>query len=192
MDFDGIVYFDFACPYVWEFWRLLAAAEGRGARLSVEWRPFSLEARNDDSDRPPVWETPERSRGDLHALAAYEWVRGNAPEQTAPFLGAVLRARHEDRRKLGDWEMLAAAAAVSGIDGSALVGAVRDRGEGYDRVAASHEEAIGFEVIGTPTLFRWGPPMLVAVLPVAGDPLERLRVIDAMLRDDGLWSLQKP
>lgn len=192
MEFDGIVYFDFACPHVWRFWKLLVAAGERGAKISVEWRPFSLEARNDESGLEPIWEDPERSYGGLHALAAYEWVRANAPDRQAVFLGAVLHARHEQKAKLGNWDTLEQAADASGIDGAALVAGVRDRGEGYAAVGAAFEEARGYEVRGTPTVFRWGPPLSIGLLDVPGDPLERLRTIDAMLRDDGLWSMRKP
>ena len=58
----------------------------------------------------------------------------------------------------------------------------------------STEEAFRLGVAGTPTVFRHGPVLQVGVNPAAykGKVIERLRLIDAVLEDDGIWSLVKP
>jgi predicted DsbA family dithiol-disulfide isomerase len=196
VEFTGRVYFDVTCADVWRFYRFLAAAAAAGARLGIEWAPFSLEQRDRDragTGDPPVWETRDTA-GPLHALAAYAWVRERHPAAHGAFLQTVLTAHHRDGADTGDWRVLGAAADAVGVDGADLIEAVRTRGEGYAAVGASHADATAREVRAVPTVVRWGPPLYVEVNPAAleGDVLARLEAIDAVLGDDGLWVLRKP
>jgi hypothetical protein len=49
-------------------------------------------------------------------------------------------------------------------------------------------------VVATPSLYRHGPVLHVEtnMAAMSGDVLERLRLIDGILADDGIWRLSKP
>jgi hypothetical protein len=64
----------------------------------------------------------------------------------------------------------------------------------FDAVARSTEEGSSIGVFAAPTIFRHGPVLHVEVNPAAysGNILDRLKLIDGVLEDDGIWSLEKP
>ncbi len=64
----------------------------------------------------------------------------------------------------------------------------------FDKVAESTLEGRKLGVSGTPTLYRHGPVLHVDtnMAALSGDVLERLRLIDGVLGDDGIWGLRKP
>jgi hypothetical protein len=49
-------------------------------------------------------------------------------------------------------------------------------------------------VTAAPTVYRHGPVLHIGVNPASygRGALERLRLIDAVLADDGIWALTKP
>ncbi|MCL1598214.1 MAG: hypothetical protein M3094_03450 [Actinomycetia bacterium] len=169
MRFEGRVYYDFS-PRVWRFYRFLAAAGQKGADLRLDWRSFLA-----DDD-------PQNATG----LALVESVRRSAPERHGAFLQALLALRHIEGADLTDPATATAAAEAAGISG-----VVEPNPAG---VAASTEEGRTLGVTGTPTIHRHGPVLRIDVNPAAyeGDVLERLRLIDGVLEDDGLWVLRKP
>jgi hypothetical protein len=173
MRFEGQVYFDLESRDTWHLYRFLAACSREGADLALAWVPFL------DDEEP----------GRLHPLAAYAAVRDIEPEHHGEFLQAMLSVRHGSGTALDEGAVLAAAIAA-GVD-SAAIGAAADHEQS---VRLATEEARQLGVTTTPTLYRHGPVMHVRLNPAAleGDVLARLRLIDAVLDDDGTWSLQKP
>lgn len=169
MRFEGHVYYDFS-PRVWRFYRFLASAGQKGADLRLDWRSFLV-----DDD-------PQSAAG----LALVESVRRDVPERHGIFLQALLALRHIEDADLTDPATSAAAAEAAG-----LTGVVEPHPEA---VAASTEEGRVLGVAGTPTIHRHGPVLRVDVTPAAyeGDVLERLNRINAVLEDDGIWTLEKP
>jgi hypothetical protein len=169
MIFEGRVYYDFSPP-VWRFYRFLTAASNEGAELRLEWRPFLTEA---DSQSAA-------------GLALVESVRRQFPERHGAYLQALLALRHLEGADLADPSVAAVASA------SASLGVTVE--PDFDAVVRSTEEGTSIGVTGAPSVVRHGPVLLVDVNPAAysGSTLERLRLIDGVLEDDGIWSLSKP
>ncbi|MGB5167080.1 MAG: hypothetical protein WBO84_05325 [Acidimicrobiia bacterium] len=169
MIFQGRIYYDFSPP-VWKFYRFLTAASNDGADLRLEWRPFLTE-------------------GDLQStvgLALVESVRRRFPDRHGAYLQALLALRHLEGADLADPSVAAVASK------SASIGATIE--PDFDAVERSTEEGTRIGVSATPSVFRHGPVLRVEVNPAAysGNTLARLRLIDGVLDDDGIWSLSKP
>lgn len=175
MQFACRVYFDFASPDVWLFFRLLGAAAADGVELRTDWRPFIADLESDASMLP---------------LATYEAVRDRVPDRHGGFLLALLTAVHVEGKDQGDGATISAAGDLAGL----VPGAIEAAREYTDAVLASTAEARGLGVSATPSLYRHGPVLHVVLTPAAlqGDAVGRLRTIDAVLDDDAIWSLEKP
>ncbi len=173
MEFSGRVYFDPTSPAVWRFYRFLTVAAGQGARLRLAWRAF---ATGDEVGR--------------RVLAGYEAARTFATERHGAYLQALLVLAHREGADLGDPETIRTAATAAGIDPD-LVG---DPERYLDLVDASTSEGRALGVRTVPSIYRHGPVLEVDVTPAAfeGDALARLRLIDGVLEDDGIWRLGKP
>jgi len=177
MELTGRVYFDFAAPAVWRFYRFLTVAARQGVSLRLAWRSFALE-----DDEP----------GRL-ALASFEAVLDGVPERHGAYLQAILALHHLDEAPIDDpgtWRRAAEAAKVP-------VELVADReavAPYLEAVDASTAQAAELGVCGTPTLYRRGPVMEIDLTPAAyeGDVARRVALIDAVFADDGIWRLQKP
>ena len=169
MLFQGRIYYDVS-PAVWRFYRFLTAAANEGAELRLDWRPYLSD---DDS---------QSSEG----LALVEAVRQRFPDRHGAYLQALLALRHLEGADLTDPTVTAVAASSAAIDRTVV--------PDYEAAVGSTEVGASLGVSGTPTIFRHGPVLRVGVTPAAyeGDVLERLRLIDAVLNDDGIWSLAKP
>jgi hypothetical protein len=169
MIFQGRIYYDLSPP-VWRFYRFLTSASNEGADLRLEWRPFLTEA------------DPQSAAG----LALVESVRRRFPERHGAYLQALLALRHLEGADLTDARVTAVAATSAGIQETITPDS--------DAVARSTEEATRIGVSAAPTVFRHGPVLHVDVNPAAysGDTLGRLRLIDRVLEDDGIWRLSKP
>lgn len=169
MIFHGRVYYDFSPP-VWRFYRFLTAASNDGADLRLDWCPFLSEA------------DAQSAAG----LALVEAVRRRSPDRYGAYLQALLALRHLEGADLTDPSVAAVAAASAGIEEMPAPES--------DAVARSTEEGAALGVSGTPTVYRHGPVLRVDVNPAAfsGDTVGRLALIDAVLQDDGIWSLRKP
>ena len=169
MLFQGRIYYDFSAA-VWRFYRFLTAAANEGAELRLDWQPYAGEA------------DPQS----LEGLALVEAVRQRFPDRHGAYLQALLAMRHLEGADLTDPSVTAVAASSVAIDGPIV--------PDYEATARSTEVGASLGVSGTPTIFRHGPVLHVGVNPASyeGDVLERLRLIDAVLADDGIWSLNKP
>ncbi len=175
MRFEGRVYFDFVNPAVWWFYRFLGVASKAGADLRMDWRPFDADGDDAVASR--------------RALASYVAVREEYPERHGAYLQALLALRHHQGEDLGSSETLAAAADAARVAAPSVSNV-----EWFDRVAESTLEGRKLGVSDTPTLYRHGPVLHVEtnMAALSGDVLERLRLIDGILGDDGLWRLTKP
>ncbi len=169
MRFEGRVFYDFSSP-VWRFYRFLAAAAAEGAELRLDWQPFVTEGDQQSAT----------------GLALAEGARAQGPERHAAFLQALLAIRHLEDADLTDPEVVARAADSAGISERIVPDAAA--------VARSTDEAMSLGVTAAPTVFRHGPVLHVGVNPASygSGALDRLRVIDAVLVDDGIWTLTKP
>jgi len=173
MRFEGRVYFDFVNPAVWWFYRFLSVADKAGAELRMDWRPFDVD-------------------GDVvsrRALAGFAAIADEYPERQGMYLQALLALRHHRGEDLGDPETLAAAADAARVSAPSVANV-----EWFDKVAESTLEGRKLGVADTPTLYRHGPVLHVEanMAALSGDVLERLRLIDGVLADDGIWGLSKP
>jgi hypothetical protein len=167
--FEGRIYYDFSSQ-VWRFYRFLTAASNEGADLRLEWRPF-------------LTTTDAQSAA---GLALVESVRRRFPERYGAYLQALLALRHLEGADLTDPGVSAVAAESASIAGTV--------DPDFDAVERSTEEGSSIGVFAAPTIFRHGPVLHVEVNPAAysGNILDRLRLIDGVLEDDGIWSLAKP
>ena len=173
MRFEGRVYFDFVNPAVWWLYRFFGVAAKDGADLRLEWRPFDVE-------------------GDVasqRALASYAAVQKEVPERQGAYLQALLALRHHQGEDLGSSETLAAAADAARVAAPSVSNV-----DWFDLVAETTLEGRKLGVVATPSLYRHGPVLHVEtnMAEMSGDVLERLRLIDGVLADDGIWRLSKP
>jgi hypothetical protein len=173
MRFEGRVYFDFVNPAVWWLYRFFGVAAKDGADLRLDWLPFDV-----DGDVTSA-----------RALAGYVAVREEYPERHGAYLQALLALRHHQGADLADSDTLAAAADAARVAAPSVANI-----EWFDKVAASTLEGRKLGVTDTPTLYRHGPVLHVEMnmAALSGDVLERLRLIDGVLADDGIWGLTKP
>lgn len=173
MRFEGRVYFDFVNPAVWFLYRFLAVAAKAGADLRMDWRPFDVDG--DVASR--------------RALASFAAVRDEFPERQGAYLQALLALRHHQGEDLGSSDILASAADAARVAAPSVA-----ETEWFDAVAESTLEGRKLGVSETPTLYRHGPVLHVEtnMAALSGDVLERLKLIDGVLGDDGIWRLTKP
>ena len=180
MHFTGTVFFDFDSYDVWRIYTvLLKASQDRSVPVDVEWRAFTTEDLAGGSDA-------------VRGLAACEAVRVAFPEHHERFVRALLTLAYQERDKPGAEQTLAVAAKVVGIDRAEVVSRVDEPGMAL--LAAGIESARERGVTGVPTIERQGPPVLIRTNGAAnyGNAVARLRLIDDMMRDDGIWVMSKP
>lgn len=173
MRFEGRVYFDFVSPAVWWLYRFLGVAAKDGADLRLDWRAFDVDG--DVASR--------------RALASFVAVQQEYPERQGTYLQALLALRHHKGEDLGSSETLAAAADAARVAAPSVSSV-----DWHDLVAESTLEGRKLGVVTVPTLYRHGPVVHVELNQAAlsGDIQERLRLIDGVLADDGIWRLAKP
>ena len=173
MRFEGRVYFDFANPAVWWLYRFFGVAAKDGAELRLYGRPF-------DGDG----EVASR-----RALASYAAVQKEVPDRQGAYLQALLALRHHQGEDLGSSETLAAAADAARVAAPSVSNV-----EWFDRVAEETLEGRKLGVVATPSVYRHGPvlPDEPNMAAMRGDVMGRLRLIDSVLADDGIWRLSKP
>lgn len=180
MNFTGTVYFDFDSYDVWRIYTvMLKASQDRSVTVDVEWRAYTTEDPGSDS-------------GEIRALRACEGVRTAHPAQHEKFVRAMLTLVYQERDKPGAEDTLAVAAHVAGLDGAVVVEHAREAGKGFLETAIA--EALEKGVSGVPTIERQGPPVLIKTNSAInyGSAVSRLRLIDHMIRDDGIWEMTKP
>ena len=180
MHFTGKIYFNFDNYDVWRIYTLLLkASQDNAVTVDVEWRAFT--ATDLDSG----------SKG-LRGLAASEAVRATYPIQYDRFIRALLTLAYQERDEPDTDKTLAVAAKVAGLDAADVVSRIDE--PGLVLLAGSIEAARERGVADVPTIERQGPPVHVRTTGAAnyGNAVGRLRLIDEMIRDDGIWVMSKP
>ena len=180
MHFTGTVYFDFESYDNWRIYTLLLkASRDRAVSVDVEWEAFTTREVEDGSSQ-------------VRGLAACAAVRAIFAEQHERFVRAMLTLVYQEQDEAGDDKTLAVAAKVAGIDAAAVLDSVDD--PGMRLLAASVDSARDRGVSGVPSIERQGPPLLIKTSGAAnyGDAVARLRLIDRMIGDDGIWVMAKP
>lgn len=180
MHFTGRVFFDFDNYDVWRIYTvLLKASQVSGVTVDVEWRAFTDEQLEGGSAR-------------LRGLAACEAVRVAFADRHERFVRAMLTLAYQERDEPGTDRTLAVAAKVAGIETAEVLSSVDEPGLGL--LAAGIDSARERGVNGVPSIERQGPPVLIRTNGAAnfGDAVARLRLIDQMIRDDGIWAMSKP
>jgi hypothetical protein len=162
------VYFDFTCPYsrrTGRWWRELDEP--------ARWRPFLLRESHRDDDGPAEWDRDDAlAHLSVLALALHEAVDAVGGD-TASYRWRAIDAFDAGPVDGPALRSLAADTAGQDLDSGALR-------EGLARVSRSHQDAVGLQVFGTPTLVDGGAH---AYLKLAEEPAPgRARpVLDAVL-----------
>ena len=121
--------------------------------MELNWKPFSLEQVNQKvgPDYHAWDESDDNLNASLWGLRAGTAAKRQGEDALRRYIPLLLKARHEDRRDLGDQELLKELAAKAGLDLARFEKDLADRTT-LDEIAASHKEAVEERgVFGTPT-----------------------------------------
>jgi len=122
-------------------------------RLEINWRYFSLEqANNKEGPDWNIWDQPSDypSRGFM-ALRAGEAARLQGETAFNNFHLALLKARHEDRQKIAETEVLVTVAASVGLDVERFEQDLKNESL-VEKIKQDHIEAVEqYGIFGTPT-----------------------------------------
>jgi 2-hydroxychromene-2-carboxylate isomerase len=192
-------YFDFSSPYGYLAAEQIAPIAARHRR-EVLWRPILLGAIFKTSGGKPLAEFALKWSYAQHELArsarrhtipfvvptpfpfltlaasrAFYWLETTDPKRAAPFARAVFRGAFAEGRDMSLPIAVAGAAALIGIDDSALMEAIDDQ-RWKDRLRAETDQALARGVFGSPFFLIDGEPFW---------GVERLSEIDAWLGTGG-------
>ncbi|MQF82768.1 hypothetical protein FIM02_01340 [SAR202 cluster bacterium AD-802-E10_MRT_200m] len=168
----------------------LASAQSQASdTLEINWRSFSLEqANNKEGPDWKIWDQPSDypSRGFL-ALRAGEAARLQGESAFNKFHLALLKARHEDRQKIADTEVLVNIAASVGLDIERFKQDLQDESL-ITKIKEDHIEAVEQHgVFGTPTfVFQDGASAFLKLLKPPDQDAPRLLEILAEVM--GKWN----
>jgi len=165
MRFDGRVWFDFTNPQVWHFYRFVRAFVEAGNTASIEWLPLY--------------------RGsEVDAMSAFVMPRD--PESRGRFLHTLLGLVHMEQLDAGEKATVVKALTTAGLDPEIVVDVPQ-----LQRIAHDADE---LGVKATPTIYNHGPVMHIALngAAISGDVGATGRVLIDVLRNDGIWGLEKP
>jgi len=147
------------------------------APIEVTWKPFSLDQINQKvGEGYQVWDEPEENIPDrLWGLRAAVAADLQGPGALNKLLPLLLKARHEDRKNLGDFDVLTEAAVTAGLDKNRFLEDLKDRSS-LEAVAKSHTTAVEqLGIFGTPTfVFEDGGTAFVKLIrPDTPDEAEK-------------------
>jgi hypothetical protein len=165
MRFDGRVWFDFANPAVWQFYKFVLTLAEDGNGVGLEWVPLY--------------------RG-VQAEAMATFVSLPTPQERGRFLHAMLGLAHIEKLDPLSSSTITKALGAAECDPPTLVEVAA-----LDEIA---EKAAEMGVTRTPTLFTGGPVMHIVLNQAAsmGNVTETAEAILAVLDSDGIWTLAKP
>lgn len=180
MDFAARVYFDFESANSWRLHQLFGRARTEGSRFVLDWTGFSEDA-------------PTSSPSARTMLSFYEWLHQADPSAAERFVQMAMVLLHDEKAPADDLDTLLIAAKASGVEPDVCRQVVHDR-RGELLLDKTMKEARSLGVVAVPSLYRDGAPLHVVTTPAVleGNATARLVVVDAMLDDDGLWSVSKP
>ena len=162
-------YFDYLCPFANRLSRFLDDLKHSGTvNFDIQWRTFSLEQNN--SQKGPdfkFWEHPDTPSIGVRALAASKAVLKQGELAFLSFHQALFKARHVDRKKIGNPEVLSEIANACGIDVNRLEKDLTEK-ECWAAVGHDHEEAREIHnLFGVPTLiFPKGRPVYIKLTSI--------------------------
>ena len=160
-----------------------------GDDLQVAWKPFSLSQVNQqEGDGYRVWDEPdEKLPAAVWGLRAGIAAQRQGGEPYERFHVLLLKARHEDRKELGDKEVLRSVAQEAGLDVERFMEDLEDR-SALQEIARSHEEAVEKHgVFGTPTfLFANGASAFLKMFkPATREEADSsFKTLVALIRDE--------
>jgi hypothetical protein len=121
--------------------------------IEITWKPFSLEQANQKigPDYKAWDEADDDLDGSLWGLRAGVAAKRQGEDAMRRYIPLLLKARHEDRKDLGDKDLLKEFAMQADLDVPRFEKDLEDRTT-LDEIAASHKEAAEeLGVFGTPT-----------------------------------------
>ena len=182
MDFTGRVYFSFGEADVYRFYRLLVGAAAEGTNVRVEWVGI---APGGVPDGPMV--------GDSLATAIAEELRQGDEPCHAGYIQALLTAVHSEGIDLAHPGLIQLALERAGCDPGTLLTAAHAPSL-RATLEASTAAAGELGVTGVPAVYRHGPVLWIRTTGAlaTGRATDRLRVVAAVMEDDGIWELRKP
>ena len=165
MRFDGRVWFDFANPAVWQFYKFVLALAEDGNGVGLEWVPLY--------------------RG-VEAEAMQTFVSLPTAQDRGRFLHAMLGLVHLEGLDSQGPSAVTKALEAAECDAPDRVGVAA-----LDEIT---EKAAEIGVAETPTMFTGGPVMHIVLNQAArtGDVKRTAEAILAVLDSDGIWTLAKP
>ena len=165
MQFNGRVWFDFANPAVWQFYRFVLALAEDGNAVGLEWVPLHRGVEAEAMTTFVSLPTPQDRGRFLHAMLGLVHIEELDPELSATVTNALETAECDAPERVG----------VAALD----------------EITAKADE---MGVKETPTLFTGGPVMHIALNQAAsmGNVGETAEAILAVLESDGIWALAKP
>ena len=132
---------------------MVKEARGGVEPIDITWKPFSLDQINQKvGEGYLVWDEDEENIPDrLWGLRAAVAADSQGSEFLNKLLPLLLKARHEDRKNLGDFDVLRNAAEQAGLNSDQFLKDLKDRSS-LEAVAKSHTHAVEqLGVFGTPT-----------------------------------------
>ncbi|HDL42370.1 MAG TPA: protein-disulfide isomerase [Actinobacteria bacterium] len=148
--------YDYLCPFARIANETVIEAMDENPDWSVEFRPFSLSQNHTEEGSTPVWDRPVGSKG-TRGTQALLWslaIRDSFPESFRAFHQALFSARHDDAADVDADDVLAAAAASTGVD-AAQVRSIVASGVPAKTLASEHAENVErWSVFGVPTFIQ--------------------------------------
>ena len=166
--------------------------------LEISWKPFSLEQVNQKVGPDyQAWDEADQDlNGSLWGLRAGTAAKRQGEEALRRYMPLLLKARHEERKELGDKELLKELAAQAGLDVAQFEKDLEDRST-LDEIAASHKEAVEQRgVFGTPTfVFENGASAFLKIIrPRTPEEAEKAfdSVVNVMESEIFVGELKRP
>ena len=174
------------------------ARGGTEAPIEITWKPFSLQQVNQKigPDYQAWAEADEDLDGSLWGLRAGVAAKRQGEDAMRRYMPLLLKARHEDRKDLGDKDLLKELAAQANLDLDRFAKDLDDRTT-LDEIAASHREAVEERgVFGTPTfVFENGASAFLKLIrPKTPEQAERAfdSLVDVMSNDIFVGEVKRP
>lgn len=165
MRFDGRVWFDFANPAVWQFYRFVLTLAEDGNGVGLEWVPLYRGIEDEAMATFVSLPTPQHRGRFLHAMLGLVHIEKLDPQSPSTVTKALETAECDTPDQVG----------IAALD-------------------EITEKATEMGVTETPTLFTGGPVMHIVLNQAAsmGNAGETAEAILAVLDSDGIWTLSKP
>ena len=129
-----------------------------------------------------AWDEPDEAlNGSMWGLRAGEAARRQGSEAMGRYLLLLLKARHEDRKELGDRDVLKELAKEAGLDVQRFEKDLDDRST-LEAIAQSHTKGVEeFGVFGTPTfVFENGASAFLKLIRPKTDD-EAVKAFDSLM-----------